>query len=156
MSFAARASNNEGGRTPFFFSGLWIPLSLSQPPSLVSAFQSIHGTPQLLPTPPSAARRKWTRADAGKPRMPAKVALWSAWQGTRPLTLRLPATSSLPRAPVDAPRRPLHASRPPTCSRALLSLLQLTPERCPTRPMLASLLWPARSSFRSSSLSLAP
>ena len=54
-------------------------LSLSQPPSILSAFQSIQGTPQLLPMPPSAARRKWTRADAGKPRMLAKVVLWSAW-----------------------------------------------------------------------------
>ena len=131
-------------------------LPLSQPPSLPSAFQSIQGSPQLLPMPPPAARHKWTRADAGKPRMPAKVALWSAWQGTRPLTPRPPTTSSLPRAPVDAPRRPLHASRPPTCSRALLSLLQLAPERRPARPMLAPLLWPARSSSHSSSLSLAP
>ena len=71
-------------------------LPLSQPPSLPSAFQSIQASTQLLPTPPSAARRKWTRADAGKPRMPAKVTLWSAWQGTRPLTPRLLATSSLP------------------------------------------------------------
>ena len=143
------------GETPFVFSGQQLlpslsasfsPLGSPQHPRSVAAFAH---TPCSLQTLVDA-RGCGKTADAGQRRALEHPA------GHRPLTPRLPTTSSFPRAPVDAPRRPLHASRLPTCSGTLLSPLQLAPERRPARPMLAPLLWPACSSPRSSSLSLAP
>ena len=96
-AFLPEEAMMKGGGTPFSSLDSRFP-SLSQPPSLPSAFQSIQGPLQLLPMPPPAARHKSTRVDMGKPRMPAKVALWSAWQGIPLLTPR-------PRPPRASPAR---------------------------------------------------
>ena len=143
------------GETPFVFSGQQLLFSLSTSFSLLGPPEHPRLVPSFAHTPCSFqtqvdARGRGKTADAGQSRALERPA------GHRPLTPRLSTTSSFPRAPVDAPRRPLHASRLPTCSRALLSLLQLAPERRPARPMLVPLLWPVCSSPRSSSLFLVP
>ena len=137
------------GETPFVFSGQQLLPSLSASFSPLSPPEHPRLTPTFAHTPCSLEtivdmHGRGKAADAGQSRALDRPA------GHRPLTPRLPTTSSFPRAPVDAPRRPLHASRPPTCSHTLLSLLQLAPEHRPGQPM------PACSSSRSSSLSLAP
>ena len=133
----------------------FLSLSLSASLSPLSLPEHPRHSPAFAHAPFSChtqvdARGRAKAADAGQSRALERLT------GHPTIHAAPPGHLEPPRAPVDAPRRPLHASRPPTCSRALLSLLQLAPERRPVRPMLVPLLWPARSSPHSSSLSLAP
>jgi len=62
-------------------------------------------------TPPCSCHTQSGHAHSAKREaMPAKVVLWSAWQGVRPLTPHPPTTSSPPLAPLEVPRRPQYAT----------------------------------------------
>lgn len=133
------------GEKLFFF--LWTSaFSLSlHPSSLLLAPQGIQCHFHFvysLPEPPDASGHARTRekaAHAGQRRALEHATVLPT------VDTALPSTSGRPRAPVDVPRRPHHASRSPTCSCALLSPLRRVPERHPHPPIAARVPGPPRA-----------
>ena len=117
----------KGGRDPIFLSGQPLSPPFLISPSLLASSRASQASFTLVYSPCSYQTQVGARVRAEKPWMPPKDALWSTSSRSRPLTPRLPTTSSLPLAPVEAPRRPRHA----TMSGASSPLLSLTRPRVP-------------------------